>query len=168
MSATYDSSNYDAAARKYDDLQKKYSGEAGYNLASKQATQASAQAGQAAGANANSQARSAGMNKAQAASTGASAGANATLNAYGSAQSAALTNNQNTINNEGQKLQYGMQKDQNKWQSEQNKNNAWLGGIGGMATGIANALSDENKKDIKSCSKADRCDELIQRLKGGK
>lgn len=168
MSASYSSSNYDSAAKKYEELQKKYSGEAGYDLASKEATKAAGQAGQAASTNAAASARASGMSKAQAASTGASNGANATLNAYGSAQSQALANNQNTINNEGQKLSFEANKDQNRWQSEQNKYNAWLGGIGGLATGIAQGLSDGNAKNIKYSSKNERCDELIKRLKGEK
>ena len=168
MAAQYESSNYDNAAKKYDELRKKYSGEAGYNLASKQATQMASQAGQVANVNANSAARAAGMNKAQAASTGANAGANASLNAYGSAHSAALSNNQNAVNNAAQTMGYEAQKDQNKWQSKQNEYNAWLGGIGGAATGIASVLSDGNNKVLFDKTKSGRCDELLMKLKGGK
>lgn len=168
MAAKYESSNYDNAAKKYEELRKKYSGEAGYTLAQKQASQTAAQAGQAAGAQAASSARAAGMNKAQAASTGANAGANATLNAYGSAHSAALSNNQNAINSAAQTMGYEQQKDQNKWQSKQNEYNAWLGGIGGAATGIASVLSDGNKKVLFDKTKSARCDELLAKLKGGK
>lgn len=175
MSApSYESSNYDAAAKKYQDLQDKYTGEAGYALAEKQAQNSAetvaANAGSNASAEASRAARTSGMTRGAAAAMGAAQGANASANAYNSAYTNAraqsLQNNANTVNAQGNLLSSEMQKDTNKYNSDSAKWNAGMGIAGGVFNGIASALSDENKKCIKNKSHSDRCDELLAKLRG--
>ena len=171
----YSSSNYDAAADKYRQLQDKYSGENGWNLATRQATEQaqkqSAQAGQVAGATAQGAARSAGQSRSKAIVTGAQASGNASANTYGSAYSSglnsALQNNQNTINSQGTLMGYEQQKDTNKYNSDSNRYGAAMGAVGGVFNGVASALSDEGLKDVTEKTDVDaRRAELLARLKG--
>ena len=179
MSApSYSSSNYDAAADKYRELQEKYTGENGWNLATKQATEQaqlqSAQAGQVAGANAQGAARSAGMSRSKAIATGAQASGNTTANIYNSAYntglSGSLQNNQNAINSQGTLMGYEQQKDTNKYNSDSNRYGAAMGAVGGVFNGIASALSDENLKCVqdKTDNVEARRQELLARLRGEK
>ena len=175
MSApSYDSSNYDAAAEKYKQLQDKYTGENGWNLAQSQATESAkdvaAQSGQTAGAQAQGAARSAGMSRSKAIATGAQASGATSANAYNSAYSTGLSNslqnNANTVNAQGNMMNSEMQKDTNEYNSKAAKWNAGMGLAGGIFNGVASALSDENKKCVKDKSHSDRCDELLARLRG--
>lgn len=177
MSApSYDSSNYDAAAKKYKTLQDKYTGESGWNLATNQAETAarkqSAQAGNVAGASAQGAARSAGMSRSKAIATGAQAAGSSALQTYGNSYnsnlSGALQNNSNTLNAQGNLMDAERQKDTNNYNSEAAKWSGTMSAIGGAWNGVASAVSDENKKDISEKSNTSaRCDELLAKLKGG-
>lgn len=170
---SYDSSNYDAAAQKYKELQSKYSGEQGWNLAQSQATtsanQAATQAGQTAGAQAAGAARAAGMSRAKAAMTGASIAGNTTANSYGglynSALSAANANNKSAIDAQNALMAGEQQKDTNKYNSKAAEWSATTGAIGGALSGLAK-VSDKNKKKVTDCTSSDRCDELLKKLRG--
>lgn len=174
----YSSSNYDAAATKYKQLQDKYSGENGWNLAESQASKSAdtiaANAGSTASSEASRAARSSGMTRGQAAAMGASQGALAAQSAYGNAytnaRSQALQNNQNTINSQGTLMGYEQQKDTNKYNSDSNRYGAAMGAVGGVFNGIASALSDENLKCVqdKTDNVEARRQELLARLRGEK
>ena len=177
MSApNYDSSNYDNAAKKYSELQDKYTGEKGWALADSQGQDAaqrqSANAGANAAAAASRSARTAGMTRGQAAAMGANQAANAASNSYNSAyenaRSQAIQNNGNTINAQAAKLSAEAQKDANYYNAESAKYNARMGLVGGVFKGIASALSDETKKTVYDSSSSKRCDELLKRLRGDK
>lgn len=171
---SYDSSNYDAAAQKYKELQSKYSGEQGWNLAQSQATtsanQAATQAGQTAGAQAAGAARAAGMSRAKAAMTGASIAGNTTANSYGglynSALSAANANNKSAIDAQNALMAGEQQKDTNKYNAQAAKYSAEMGAWGGFLGGAAKALSDKVEKKISVGTSPDRCDELLKKLRG--
>ena len=168
----YSSASYDAAANKYRELQSEYTGDTGFKKADTQAKQTATEqavnAGSIAGSQAASAARTAGMSRSKSAALASQAAANGTLNsynnAYNSAMANSLNNNQNAVNSQSQLMQLEQQKDTNRYNSEANK---WGAGMG--VVGVANALSDENKKCIKSKTDvSSRCDELIERLNKGK
>lgn len=186
----YDTSNYDAAAEKYKELQDKYSGESAYkqaeaesydtakNHAGEIAQTVAENAGGTAGANAQAAARSAGMSRSKAIATGAQLSGNAAANAYGNTYNnaynnaytsnlnARLASNQNAINSQANLMGMEQQKDTNQYNSESNRYSAGMGLAGGIFNGIASALSDETQKDITEKTSSDRCDELLKRLKG--
>lgn len=186
----YDTSNYDAAAEKYKELQDKYSGESAYkqaeaesydtakNHAGEIAQTVAENAGGTAGANAQAAARSAGMSRSKAIATGAQLSGNAAANAYGNTYNnaynnaytsnlnARLASNQNAINSQANLMGMEQQKDTNQYNSESNRYSAGMGLAGGIFNGIASALSDETQKDITEKTSFDRCDELLKRLKG--
>lgn len=186
----YDTSNYDAAAEKYKELQDKYSGESAYkqaeaesydtakNHAGEIAQTVAENAGGTAGANAQAAARSAGMSRSKAIATGAQLSGNAAANAYGNTYNnaynnaytsnlnARLASNQNAINSQANLMGMEQQKDTNQYNSESNKYSAGMGLAGGIFNGVASALSDETQKDITEKTSSDRCDELLKRLKG--
>lgn len=167
----YNSSNYDSAAKKYDELQQQYTGEAGTQTVTDYATKSAGgtalQAGKSAGASATGAARSAGMSKAQAALTGAQLAANAVNNTYNSAYNSAANiaqqNNTNALQSQANQVNWGKAKDDTTYQNE----NAWWGNLLSAAGDVAGAaLSDENKKDICAKTPSERCDELIKKLRG--
>lgn len=186
----YDTSNYDAAANKYKELQDKYSGENAYkqaetesydtakNHAGEIAQTVAENAGGTAGANAQAAARSAGMSRSKAIATGAQMSGNAAANAYGNTYNnaynnaytsnlnARLASNQNAINNQANLMGMEQQKDTNKYNSDSNRYSAGMGLAGGIFNGVASALSDETQKDITEKTSADRCNELLKRLRG--
>ena len=69
-SVKYDSSNYDAAKEKYEQLERKYAGKSGIDIGRAQGSNIAETAGKSAVQSATAGARSAGMNKAQAALAG--------------------------------------------------------------------------------------------------
>ena len=188
----YDTSNYDAAANKYKELQDKYSGEGAYKQAEAESYDTAKQhageisqtvaenAGGTAGANAQAAARSSGMSRSKAIATGAQMSGNAAANAYGNTYNnaynnaytsnlnARLANNQNTLNSQAQLMGMEQQKDNTKYNSESNRYSAGMGLAGSVFNGVAGAISDETKKDISDKTPGDRCDELLKRLRGEK
>lgn len=187
----YDTSNYDAAANKYKELQNKYTGDSAYNKAessayqaakrnaSEVASRAAENAGSTASANATAAARSAGMSRSKAIATGAQMAGNAAANAYGNTYGNTYNNtyssnltsklgaNQNAINSQNQLMGMEQQKDTNKYNSDSNKYSALTGLASGALTAAAMAMSDETKKNISDKTSSDRCDELLKRLIGG-
>lgn len=170
----YKSSNYDSAAEKYSKLANQYTGEQAYKYSDVAAEYARSQAKEAAeseGASAQNLARNAGYSRAKSAQAGAAASAAAYKNNYSNIYNNNLSNiqqaNSNALNAQQALLQGAAQKDTNKYQSESNRYGAALGAVGGVFTGAANALSDENKKDIYRETEAEtRRQELLARLRG--
>lgn len=182
MSApSYSSSNYDAAAAKYEQLAKKYS-ETDFSInqmtAAEQARSQAKGAAESEGAAAQNLALNAGYSRARAAQEGAAARANSYKNNYSNSYNnayGAMRDNQNTkmsqmgtrLNAEANLMQGAQAKDQNRYTSDSNRYGAAMGAVGGLFTGAANALSDENAKDIKDSSDATekrRC-ELLGKLR---
>ena len=180
----YSSSNYDAAAAKYEQLAKKYSDtdfSVNQMTAAEQARSQAKGAAESEGAAAQNLALNAGYSRARAAQEGAAARANSYKNNYSNSYSnayGAMRDNKNALmqqwntrlNTQGALLNGAMQKDSNNYQSESNRYGAAMGAVGGAFTGMANAIpSDENLKTIYAktdCNK--RREELLSRLKGGK
>ena len=159
----YNSSNYDSAAKKYDELQQQYTGETGSESVN---TYAKEVAGENA-AKAGSAARSAGMTKGQSALSAGQIAANTTANAYNSAYNSAANiaqqNNTNALQSQANQVNWGKAKDDTTYQNE----NAWWGNLLSAAGDVAGAaLSDENKKDVCAKTSSERCDELIRKLRG--
>lgn len=170
----YSSSNYDSAAAKYEQLAKQYTGENAYkysNVAANQAHEQAKQAAESEGAAAQNLALNAGYSRARAAREGAAARAaayrNQYANSYGNAISNIQTANANAVNAYQPLVTGAQQKDSNKYQSDSNRYGAAMGAVGGIFTGAANALSDENAKDIRASSDTEkrRC-EILKRLRG--
>lgn len=114
---------YQNAKAEYDAIAAKYSGEAGWQLATEQAkeqaNQQSRQAAANAGAEANIAARTAGVSKARAANaaagTAATTAGEAYTTAFNNAQQAALANNQATMQQAGSKLGTEQQEANNRF-----------------------------------------------------
>lgn len=177
MSApSYNSSSYDTAAAKYEQLAQKYAGENAYKntlTASDFAKQQAQGYAESESAVARRNALNSGLSGAMAARAGANARANAYKNAYNDSYNSSLNNintaNQNALQAQGALLNGAMQKDSNKYQSDSNRYGAAMGAVGGLFTGASNALSDGTQKEIHAktdCNK--RREELLSRLKGGK
>lgn len=169
----YSSSNYDSAAAKYEQLAKQYTGENAYkyfNVAANQAHEQAKQAAESEGAAAQNLALNAGYSRARAAREGAAARAaayrNQYANSYGNAISNIQTANANAVNAYQPLVTGAQQKDSNKYQSDSNRYGAAMGAVGGLFTGAANALSDEDAKNIRASSdtEARRC-EILRRLR---
>ena len=167
----YNSSNYESAAQKYNELQQQYTGESGSEsvntYAKEVAGENAAKAGSAAGQSALSAARSAGMTKGQSALSAGQIAANTTANAYNSAYNSAANiaqqNNTNALQSQANQVNWGKAKDDTTYQNE----NAWWGNLLSAAGDVAGAaLSDENKKNICAKTSSERCDELIKKLRG--
>lgn len=186
-----DSANaaFNAAKAEYEKSQNKYLGENGWNLATKQAEESASKnslmAGKNAAATSMSAARSNGMSKAKSVALASANGNKAATDSYGSLYqsglSNAITNNNNTVNSYGNKLNAvnsnnsnninaanqllngGSEMDKNNYNNSVNKWSAGMGLAGGILSGVASALSDENMKDIHCSS---RHDELLNKLRG--
>lgn len=170
----YTNKNYQQAADEYNRLAHRYTGENAYRYSDIAAEKATSQAkgyAESEGAAAQNLARNAGYSRARAAQEGAAARANAYKNAYSNSYSNA-SNNINSANNaalqaQGAMLNGALQQDANRYQSESNRYGAAMGAVGGVFTGAANALSDENKKDIVCETNADeRRAFLLKKLRG--
>ena len=160
--ATYDSSYYDEAKKKYDELASKYEGLSGINQARAQGSNIAETAGKAAVSSATGAARSAGMSKAQAGIKAGEAAADTTANSYKNVYNDAynstyqntynglrgdkLNQNANAVNAQAGLLSANQQEDQNEY------NRAWgnLGGWGSFAAGLL--TSDERLKRFKDIS----------------
>lgn len=150
--ATYDSSNYNSAKAKYDELASKYAGKGGIDFSNAQGSVTASTAGQNAAKSATSAARSAGLSKSQSALGGMSKAADASSSnfATGVSQANAAATNALTA---GQNALSGAQaKDDNKFKQSQSNANALNSGIAtgvsALASIIAAAMSDENLKKI--------------------
>lgn len=170
----YSSKYYDSAAAKYEELAKRYTGQNAYRYTTDSANLAHTQAKQAAeseGAAAQNLALNAGYSRARAAREGAAAEAASYRNQYGDSYNSNLSNITNSNNAalqaQANLMQGAQAKDQNRYTSDSNRYGAAMGAVGGLFTGAANALSDENAKDIKDSSDSTekrRC-ELLGKLR---
>lgn len=171
----YKSSSYDNAAAQYQLLLNQYTGANAYHYATDAARRGAEEAQNASereGAGAMNTALNAGYSRATAAKKAAAARANAYNNQYSQSYDRQYSNIQNANNAKlagyGQLVSGAQQKDANRYQSDSNRYGAAMGGIGGVFSGVGNMLmSDENTKDIKAETDADRRRaELVARLRG--
>ena len=152
----YDSSNYDSAKAKYDELEKKYAGKSGIDIGRAQGSNIAETAGKSAIQSAIAGARSAGMNKAQAALSGMGAGSKAASDNYGNAVQMALNKQQNELSNSLNAIDKANQVDQKKYEGKINQKTAKMGaissGLKDAATIAGSAItamaSDETLKNL--------------------
>lgn len=152
----YDSSNYDSAKAKYDELEKKYAGKSGIDIGRAQGSNIAETAGKSAIQSAIAGARSTGMNKAQAALSGMGAGSKAASDNYGNAVQMALNKQQNELSNSLNAIDKANQIDQKKYEGKVNQKTAKLGaissGLKDAATIAGSAItamaSDETLKNL--------------------
>lgn len=152
----YDSSNYDSAKAKYDELEKKYAGKSGIDIGRAQGSNIAETAGKSAIQSAIAGARSAGMNKAQSALSGMGAGSKASSDNYGNAVQMALNKQQNELSNSLNAIDKANQVDQKKYEGKVNQKTAKMGaissGLKDAATVAGSAItamaSDETLKNL--------------------
>lgn len=155
-SVKYDSSNYDAAKAKYDELEKKYAGKSGIDIGRAQGSNIAETAGKSAIQSAIAGARSAGMNKAQATLAGMGAGSKAASDNYGTGVQMALNKQQNELSNSLNAIDKANQVDQKKYEGKVNQKTAKMGaissGLKDAATIAGSAItamaSDETLKNL--------------------
>lgn len=155
-SVKYNSSNYDAAKAKYDELEKKYAGKSGIDIGRAQGSNIAETAGKSAIQSAIAGARSAGMNKAQAALSGMGAGSKAASDNYGTGVQMALNKQQNELSNSLNAIDKANQVDQKKYEGKVNQKTAKMGaissGLKDAATVAGSAItamaSDETLKNL--------------------
>lgn len=152
----YDSSNYDSAKAKYDELEKKYAGKSGIDIGRAQGSNIAETAGKSAIQSTIAGARSAGMNKAQSALSGMGAGSKAASDNYGNAVQMALNKQQNELSNSLNAIDKANQVDQKKYEGKVNQKTAKMGaissGLKDAATVAGSAItamaSDETLKNL--------------------
>lgn len=152
-SVKYDSSNYDAAKEKYEQLERKYAGKSGIDIGRAQGSNIAETAGKSAVQSATAGARSAGMNKAQAALAGMGAGSKAASDNYGAGTQMALNKQQNELSNSLSMVDKASQVDQKKYEGKVNQATANMGAISGGLKGAATLAgaaiaSDETLKNL--------------------
>ena len=155
-SVKYDSSNYDAAKEKYEQLERKYAGKSGIDIGRAQGSNIAETAGKSAVQSATAGARSAGMNKAQAALAGMGAGSRAASDNYGAGTQMALNKQQNELSNSLSMTDKASQVDQKKYEGKVNQETAKMGAISSglkdaatvAGTAIAAMASDETLKNL--------------------
>ena len=155
-SVKYDSSNYDAAKEKYEQLERKYAGKSGIDIGRAQGSNIAETAGKSAVQSATAGARSAGMNKAQAALAGMGAGSKAASDNYGAGTQMALNKQQNELSNSLSMVDRASQVDQKKYEGKVNQETAKMGAISSglkdaatvAGTAIAAMASDETLKNL--------------------
>ena len=155
-SVKYDSSNYDAAKEKYEQLERKYAGKSGIDIGRAQGSNIAETAGKSAVQSATAGARSAGMNKAQAALAGMGAGSKAASDNYGAGTQMALNKQQNELSNSLSMVDKANQVDQKKYEGKVNQETANMGAISGglraaatvIGPAIAAMASDETLKNL--------------------
>lgn len=152
-SVRYDSSNYDAAKAKYDELVKKYEGTAGLKIAQAQGSNIAETAGKSAASSSTAAARSAGMNKAQSALAGMGASSKAASDNYATGVQTALGKQQNELSNSLNAAGQAADIDKAKYEGKIKNKSANAGligtGLGAAATVIGSAIaSDETLKTI--------------------
>ena len=155
-SVKYDSSNYDAAKEKYEQLERKYAGKSGIDIGRAQGSNIAETAGKSSVQSATAGARSAGMNKAQAALAGMGAGSKAASDNYGAGVQMALNKQQNELANSLSMVDKANQVDQKKYEGKVNQETAKMGAISSglkdaatvAGTAIAAMASDETLKNL--------------------
>ena len=153
MGAKYDTTHYDDAKDKYEQLAKKYEGIAGINQARAQGSNIAETAGKAAVSSATGAARSAGMSKAQSALAGMASGAQAASDNYSQGVNSALSKQQNDMSNRINLIDKANEIDKAKYEGKIKQSTATTGaissGLSGLATVIGAAMaSDETLKQL--------------------
>lgn len=146
----YNSSNYDDAKSKYDELEKKYIGKSGIDIGRAQGSNIAETAGKSAVQSAIAGARSAGMNKAQAALSGMGAGSKAASENYGSGVQMALNKQQNELSNRLSMVDKANQVDQKKYEGKVNQETGKMGVISSLLGGAAKAAGAAIAQGIMS------------------
>lgn len=152
-SVKYDSSRYDDAKAKYEELAAKYQGASGIKAAQAQGSNIAETAGKSAVNSAISGARSSGLNKAQSAMAGMGAGSKAASDNYSTGVNSALTKQQNELGNALNIVNQANEVDKAKYEGKIKSKTADLGTAGTAAAGIAGLIgaaiaSDEELKTI--------------------
>lgn len=152
-SVNYDSSRYDEAKNKYDELAKKYSGIAGDRLARSTGSNIAETAGKSAVNTSTAAARSAGLNKAQAALAGMGAGSKAASDNYSTGVNYALNKQQNQLANAQKNVEQAAAIDKAKYEGKIKSKTGDMGAASGALAGIAGLIgaaiaSDEELKTI--------------------
>ena len=151
--ANYDSSNYDEAKRKYDELASKYEGMSGISMAQKQGSNIAETAGKSAVASSTAVGRSAGANKAQSMLAGMGSGSKAASENYTTGVNAALNKQQNELTNAQNKAKIASDIDKAKYEGKIKNMTGNAGALSALGAGVAGLIgaaiaSDEELKTI--------------------
>lgn len=151
--ANYDSSNYDAAKRKYDELASKYEGMSGISMAQKQGSNIAETAGKSAVASSTAAGRSAGANKAQSMLAGMGSGSKAASENYTTGVNASLNKQQNELTNAQNMAKTASDIDKAKYEGKIKNMTGNAGALSAIGAGVAGLIgaaiaSDEELKTI--------------------
>src|SRR5574344_567858 len=151
--ATYDSSYYDEAKKKYDELASKYEGLSGINQARAQGSNIAETAGKSAVASSTAAGRSAGANKAQSMLAGMGSGSKAASENYSNPVNAALNKQQNELSNAQNMAKTASDIDKAKYEGNINDMTGKAGALSSLASGAPGGLgaaisSDETLKQL--------------------
>jgi len=151
--ANYDSSNYDEAKRKYDELASKYEGMSGISMAQKQGSNIAETAGKSAVASSTAAGRSAGANKAQSMLTGMGSGSKAASENYTTGVNASLNKQQNELINAQNMAKTASDIDKAKYEGKIKNMTGNAGALSAIGAGVASLIgaaiaSDEELKTI--------------------
>lgn len=151
--ATYDSSYYDEAKKKYDELASKYEGLSGINQARSQGSNIAETAGKSAVASSTAAGRSAGANKAQSMLAGMGSGSKAASENYATAVNAALNKQQNELSNAQNMAKTASDIDKAKYEGKIKDMTGKAGTLSSLASGAAGIIgaaiaSDETLKQL--------------------
>lgn len=151
--ANYDSSNYDEAKRKYDELASKYEGMSGISMAQKQGSNIAETAGKSAVASSTAAGRSAGANKAQSMLAGMGSGSKAASENYTTGVNAALNKQQNELINAQNMAKTASDIDKAKYEGKIKNMTGNAGALSTIGAGVAGLIgaaiaSDEELKTI--------------------
>lgn len=152
-SVNYDSSNYNDAKAKYDELEKKYSGKSGIDIGRSQGSNIAETAGKSAVESAIAGARSAGMNKAQSALAGMGAGSKAASENYSQGVQAVLNKQQNELSNSLNRIGQAHGVDQAKYEGKIRQKTGTMGALSSLGATAASTIgsaiaSDETLKNL--------------------
>ena len=138
--ATYDSSYYDEAKKKYDELASKYEGLSGINQARAQGSNIAETAGKSAVASSTAAGRSAGANKAQSMLAGMGSGSKAASENYAPAVNAALNKQQNELVNAHNMTKTASDIDKAKYEGKIKDMTSKAGALSSLASGAAGII----------------------------
>lgn len=153
-SVNYDSSNYNDAKAKYEELERKYSGKSGIDIGRSQGSNIAETAGKSAVNSAIAGARSAGANKAQSALAGMGAGSKAASENYSQGVQSALSKQQNELSNRLSTISQANDVDKAKYEGKIKQVTGNTGALSSLGAGIGSALigaaiaSDETLKNL--------------------
>ena len=151
--ANYDSSNYDEAKKKYDELASKYEGMSGISTAQKQGSNIAEAAGKSAVASSTAAGRSSGANKAQSMLAGMGSGSKAASDNFSTGVNAALNKQQNELSNAQNMAKTASDIDRAKYEGKIKNMTGTAGALSTIGAGVAGLVgaaiaSDEELKTI--------------------